>query len=157
MSLMMCLLGIAGLFIVYSLFFYVVIEIYLRILKVKGQRFSLLAAIEKAAREEEKRNYKVMSASFLVWLVLMLALFPLLKVYIFLTEQLGNSDYQFYVANIFSNCYYLIWSQHLHLRHHKASIGRIYRIFLNHSHFQRITLCKLSAIMLFFISFMSYQ
>ena len=101
MSLTMCLLGIAGLFIVYSLFFYVVIEIYLRILKVKGQRFSLLVAIEKAAREEEKRNYKVMSASFLVWLVLMLALFPLLKVYIFLTEQLGNSDYQFYVANIF--------------------------------------------------------
>ena len=49
MSLTMCLLGIAGLFIVYSLFFYVVIEIYLRILKVKGQRFSLLAAIEKAA------------------------------------------------------------------------------------------------------------
>ena len=56
MSLTMCLLGIAGLFIVYSLFFYVVIEIYLRILKVKGQRFSLITAIEKAAKEEEKRN-----------------------------------------------------------------------------------------------------
>ena len=97
MSLTMCLLGIVGLYILFFLIFYIAVEIFLRIYKINGRGYSFLAVLDRADKKERKLNY----IEFGTTVIVLLSLFPLLKLYLSLTEQLREQDYQFYMSNIF--------------------------------------------------------
>lgn len=97
MSLTMCLLGIVGLYILFFLVFYIAVEIFLRIYKIDGRGYSFLVALDRADKKERKPNYIEFGTTILV----LLSLFPLLKLYLNLIEQLKEQDYQFYMSNIF--------------------------------------------------------